>query len=43
WEAADGDVFPHLYGALPVAAVAAVTAFPPDADGVFRVLPPGVT
>ncbi|RMF48048.1 MAG: DUF952 domain-containing protein, partial [Anaerolineae bacterium] len=33
WEAADGDVFPHLYGALPVAAVAAVTAFPPDADG----------
>ena len=25
YEAADGDHFPHLYGALPVAAVVAVT------------------
>ncbi len=39
WEAADGEVFPHLYGGLPVAAVAAVTDFRPGADGVFRVLP----
>ncbi len=39
WEAAEGELFPHLYGALPVEAVAAVTEFPPDADGVFRVLP----
>jgi len=39
WEAVEGALFPHLYGALPVEAVAAVTEFPPDAEGVFRVLP----
>lgn len=28
-------VFPHLYGALPVAAVISVTSYVPNADGVF--------
>ncbi|GFM18933.1 glutathione S-transferase domain-containing protein [Mycobacterium sp. PO1] len=28
-------VFPHLYGALPVAAVISVTPYLPDADGSF--------
>ncbi len=43
WEAADGDVFPHLYGALPVEAVACVTAFLPNAQGTFQeARPPAV-
>ncbi|QLL09368.1 DUF952 domain-containing protein [Mycobacterium vicinigordonae] len=28
-------LFPHLYGALPVAAVRQVVAYPPEADGTF--------
>ncbi len=36
WEAADGEIFPHLYGALPVEAVAAVTPFQPGERGLFR-------
>ncbi|GAB4528847.1 MAG: DUF952 domain-containing protein [Anaerolineales bacterium] len=36
WEAADGEVFPHLYGALPATAVTAVTDFPPNAAGKFE-------
>ncbi|MGH3597629.1 MAG: DUF952 domain-containing protein [Mycobacterium sp.] len=28
-------LFPHLYGALPVAAVSNVTTYPPDPDGTF--------
>ncbi|CQD11523.1 glutathione S-transferase domain-containing protein [Mycobacterium lentiflavum] len=28
-------LFPHLYGPLPVAAVARVTAYPPADDGTF--------
>lgn len=39
WEAADDDYFPHLYGALNLDAVRAVSDFTPDADGVYRVLP----
>jgi uncharacterized protein (DUF952 family) len=34
-----GEVFPHIYGALNVDAVQAVTAFEPDAAGVFREVP----
>ena len=30
-----GMVFPHLYGALPVAAVISVTSFRPDVNGRF--------
>ncbi len=36
WEAVDVDVFPHLYGALNLEAVVAVSALSPDGDGVFR-------
>jgi uncharacterized protein (DUF952 family) len=28
-------LFPHLYGALPIAAVINVTSYPPGADGSF--------
>ncbi len=43
WEAADEDVFPHLYGALPVEVVTAVTPLRPDAGGLFReAAPPAV-
>ena len=43
WEASrGGDLFPHLYGALPLAAVLWVTPLPLDADGrhVFPELVP---
>ena len=39
WEPADGDVFPHLYGALNLGAVEAVVNLVPDPDGVYRTLP----
>jgi uncharacterized protein (DUF952 family) len=34
----DAMVFPHLYGALPAAAVINVTPYLPDADGRFAAL-----
>ena len=35
--AADGAQFPHLYGALDLAAVIAARPLPVDADGAFDV------
>lgn len=39
WEPSDGDVYPHLYGPLNLDAVAGISPFPPDSDGVYRSLP----
>jgi uncharacterized protein (DUF952 family) len=39
WEASGKDTFPHIYGPLNLEAVIGVLDFPPDEDGVFRVLP----
>jgi uncharacterized protein (DUF952 family) len=36
WEAADGEMFPHLYGPLNTHAVVAVREIFPDPDGVYR-------
>lgn len=36
-----GDLFPHLYGALPLAAVLRVDPMPLDADGI-PVVPDGI-
>jgi uncharacterized protein (DUF952 family) len=36
WDPADGDIFPHLYGALNLDAVVRTEEFSPDADGEFR-------
>ena len=35
WEAADGQLFPHLYGGLNCTAVSSVVPFPRDAAGNF--------
>ncbi len=39
WEAAHGELFPHIYGALNLEAILAATAYPPDPDGIFRQTP----
>jgi uncharacterized protein (DUF952 family) len=37
FESADGELFPHLYGALPASAVVDVLPLVPDADGLLHV------
>ena len=39
WEPSEGDIYPHLYGPLNLAAIIQVSAFPSDTEGVFRSLP----
>lgn len=39
YEAADGEAFPHCYGAIPLEAIPAVIDFPCRPDGSFE-LPP---
>jgi uncharacterized protein (DUF952 family) len=34
--AGDGLAYPHIYGPLSVSAVTATVAFPPEADGTFK-------
>ncbi|MBK1664909.1 hypothetical protein CKO38_09195 [Rhodospirillum rubrum] len=39
WEAAasrDGELFPHVYGVLPLEAVLSAETWQPDRDGLFR-------
>ena len=36
WEAADGHLFPHIYGPIECAAVTQVLPFPRHADGSYR-------
>ena len=38
WELSDGQVFPHIYGPINLAAVVAVSELSPDEDGVFRMV-----
>lgn len=37
YEPADGELFPHLYAALPASAVVEVATLDVDADGVHRI------
>lgn len=37
YEAVDGEKFPHIYGALNSDAVVDAIAFPPDANGKFKI------
>jgi len=37
-----GEEFPHIYGPIPIGAVAAAMPFPPSADGSFQ-LPDGLS
>lgn len=39
WETADGQVFPHIYGALNLEAVTAVTRLTPEPGGEFLHMP----
>jgi uncharacterized protein (DUF952 family) len=36
WEPSDGELFPHIYGPIEVAAVAGVHEFAPGEDGTFQ-------
>jgi uncharacterized protein (DUF952 family) len=36
YEVADGEAFPHCYGAIPLEAIPAVIDFPCRADGTFE-------
>ena len=38
FEASDGEIFPHIYGALNLDSVIRVCELAPDADGVYRIL-----
>jgi len=38
WEAADGALFPHIYGPINLDAVFLVTNINPDDDGIFRLI-----
>lgn len=40
WEGVDGDVFPHLYGALNLEAVTAISDLLADPDGTYRTVHP---
>jgi len=38
YEANDGEIYPHVYGALNLDCVIRVGEFAPDVDGVYRTL-----
>jgi uncharacterized protein (DUF952 family) len=38
YEASDGELFPHIYGALNLESVIRVCELSPDTDGVYRTL-----
>ena len=38
WEAADGVLFPHIYGPISLDAVIAVSNFQSDVDGIYRTI-----
>jgi len=38
WEAADGALFPHIYGPINLDAVFSVTNINPDDDGIYRLI-----
>jgi uncharacterized protein (DUF952 family) len=41
WETVDGDVYPHIFGPINLDAIAVTLDYRPDADGIYRKLPPG--
>ncbi len=38
YEASEGEIYPHIYGALNLDSVVRVCEFAPDVDGVYRTL-----